>query len=211
MHRSYQNENPNAALGTNERLEFLGDSVLGFVVTEELYRRFPSMSEGEMTNFRSALVRTQTLARLSRGLGIGRFLLLGRGEEAAGGRDREQILAGAFEAVLGAIYLAAGLDATHAFVLRQLEEGFGSGPSKDDKSRLQELTQARWQVTPLYTTLGSTGPEHAKQFQVQVQIGDEVMGQGEGRTKQAAEQAAARQALVRLQAESGAGNAPANA
>src|SRR4051812_44217692 len=140
VHRSFHNEFPHISKGTNERLEFLGDSVLGFIVTEELYLRFPTLSEGELTNLRSALVRTETLARFAKELSIGQWLALGKGEEAAGGRHRPQILAGALEAILGAIFLSAGLEAVRGFILRLLGPDIAvhgiSGPIKDSKSRL---------------------------------------------------------------------------
>ena len=202
-HRSYYNERPQAAEGTNERLEFLGDAVLGLVIAEELYRRLPTLSEGELTSLRAALVRRETLAQAARRLTLGRALLLGRGEEAGGGRERDQILASAFEALVGAVYLACGLEECRQFILRQLGEEIASqvaaGPQKDEKSRLQELAQARWQLTPVYCTVAATGPDHAKEFRVQVRIGNRIAGEGVGRTKQAAEQLAARQALATLE------------
>ncbi|MCS6802087.1 MAG: ribonuclease III [Chloroflexota bacterium] len=202
VHRSVVNERPNLSAGTNERLEFLGDAVLGFLIADALYQRLPNASEGELTALRASIVRKETLAAAARKLELGRWLLLGRGEEASGGRERDQILAAAFEAVVGAVYLSDGLAHARTVVLRELgpivEEVVATGPRKDDKSRLQELTQARWQLTPVYELLEAVGPDHAKEFLVEVRVGAQVAGRGRGRTKQAAEQMAARQALASL-------------
>lgn len=204
VHRSVVNERPNLAVGTNERLEFLGDAVLNFIIADALFHRLPAGTEGELTTLRAAIVRKETLAATARRLELGRWLLLGRGEEASGGRERDQILASTFEAVVGAIYLSDGLDQARAFVLRQLgtalDEAVASGPRKDDKSRLQEATQARWQLTPAYELVAAAGPDHAKEFEVVVRVGGRCAGVGRGRTKQAAEQMAAQQALERLAA-----------
>ena len=154
VHSSVYHERPSVSLGSNERLEFLGDAVIGFVIAEELYRRLPNASEGVLTTLRAGLVRKESLAAAARRLELGRWLMLGRGEEATGGRDRDQILAATFEAIVGAIYLSDGLAAVREFVLRQLataiEGSIAGGPHKDYKSRLQEATQARWQLTPVY-------------------------------------------------------------
>lgn len=202
IHRSVVNERPSIAAGTNERLEFLGDAVLNFVVADTLYHRLPTATEGELTTLRASLVRKETLAATARQLELGRWLLLGRGEETSGGRERDQILAAAFEAVVGAIYLSDGLAEARAFVLRQLgaalDDVVAAGPRKDDKSRLQEETQARWQLTPAYELVAATGPDHAKEFEVEVRVGGRTVGVGRGRTKQAAEQRAAQEALRRL-------------
>ena len=199
VHRSYLNENPGYALGSNERLEFLGDAVLGFVVAEHLYHAFPEMPEGELTNYRAALVRLRTLARVAERLDLGRFLFLGKGEEASGGRERASLLARSLEAVIGASFLDQGLDATRAFILRllspELERIMGEDAAKDDKSRLQELAQAETGLTPAYHTVASLGPDHAKVFVVEVRLGERVLAEGRGRSKQEAEQVAARAAL----------------
>lgn len=205
VHRSVYNERPSVGPGTNERLEFLGDSVLGFVIADELYRRLPNATEGELTNLRASLVRKESLAAAARRLELGRYLMLGRGEEASGGRERDQILAAAFEAIVGAIYLSAGLDEARAFVRhhlgRAIDQAVTAGPKKDHKSQLQELTQARWQLTPVYVLVEAVGPDHAKEFRVQARIGDRIAGEGIGRTKQAAEQMAASQAFAALTRE----------
>lgn len=205
VHRSYLNENPDFPLPSNERLEFMGDSVLGLVVTEELYRRFPQGSEGELTHLRAALVRGVTLARWAKRLGLGESLLLGRGEEASGGRQRPANLANAMEALLGALYLDQGMEAVRALVVPLLEEEVAQhwprGLEKDAKSSLQELAQARWQLTPTYCTVAAEGPEHSRRFTVEVLVGDQVLAQGQGASKQQAQQAAARAALEALAAK----------
>ncbi len=190
----------------NERLEFLGDAVLELVVSEFLYRRFPNASEGELTAYRAALVRTPTLARWARRLGLESLLYLGRGEEPRPGRPvRERILAGAFEAVLAAIYLDRGIRATRAFLQRLLmEEADGLitvGQDENYKGRLQELTQERLHITPVYRTIAVTGPAHQRTFTAEVLIGERPYGVGHGPSKRAAEQEAARRALERLRME----------
>lgn len=200
VHRSYINENPGFRLESNERLEFLGDAVLGFVVAHNLYRLFPDQPEGALTSLRAALVRSETLARVARRLGLGAYLFLGRGEEAGGGRSRPTILASAFEAFLGALLLDQGLDACRDFITVNLQDELAKvvreKSSKDYKSRLQEMTQGRWQLTPTYRTIAAEGPDHNRVFTVEVLVGGKPIAQGTGRNKQAAEQDAARQALT---------------
>jgi len=202
VHRSYLNENPHFSLASNERLEFLGDAVLGLLVAERLYRDFPELSEGEMTRLRAALVQRDTLARAARSIGLGDYLYLGRGEEASGGRKKPTNLAAALEAVLGAVYLDGGMVAAEKVVWLLLEVEIdrvaGQPGEVDYKSRLQELVQARYQVTPDYRALGATGPDHARRFTVEVVVGGEVLGRGSGKSKRAAETQAARIALERL-------------
>ena len=202
VHRSFLNENPGAAAQSNERLEFLGDAVLGCVVAEHLYQQYQDLSEGQLTELRAALVRGETLARVAARYRLGEFLLLGRGEEASGGRERTLNLARAYEAVVGAVFLDAGFQAAKAFVLRSLEPEFRElGPGvvlTDAKSRLQHLVQAMYQQTPSYRTVASEGPDHAKLFTVEVSVADRVLGVGRGRSKQAAEKEAARLALEEL-------------
>lgn len=206
VHRSYLNENPGFGLPDNERLEFLGDVVLSLVVAETLFRRFPDLPEGKLTRLRAWLVRTETLARWARELDLGADLLLSRGEEQTGGRNRPSILASAFEAVLGAVYLDGGLEAVRRvllpFVERELENLQDPDEVLDPKTRLQEVTQARWQVTPSYVTVHQSGPSHRRKFTVEVRLGDRVLATGQGSSKQAAEQEAARAALARLEADS---------
>ncbi len=199
-HRSYAFEHPGPDVVPNERLEFLGDAVLELISSDLLYRRFPDASEGELTDLRAALVRASTLAAFARALSLGPHLRLGKGEEATGGRDRELLLASAFEAVLGALYLDGGLDVTRRFLEPQLREEVGRAIAqkriRDDKSRLQELAQARLGVTPTYRVIDQSGPSHARRFAVEVLLGDIVAARGEGRSKRLAEQAAAHEALA---------------
>jgi ribonuclease-3 len=202
-HRSLANENPEFPTGDNERLEFLGDAVLDFLVGEFLYHRFPEQSEGALTNMRAALVKREALAHLARHLDLGRFLLMGRGEEESGGRRRSATLCGAFEALIGAIYLDQGLDAVERFVLPfiepELDEVLQEALDKDAKSRLQEWSQAHLGATPAYRTAGAHGPDHSKTFTVEVVIGGVVYGEGAGASKQLAAQVAAKAAMAHLQ------------
>jgi ribonuclease-3 len=199
-HRSFLNENPRWGLEDNERLEFLGDAVLDFVVGEYLYHHFPEGREGELTSLRAALVRTETLARFARQIHLGTYLRLGRGEAESGGRGRPALLCSAFEALVGAIYLDQGIEGVADFVLQFIASAvpriLAQELDRDTKSRLQEWSQGRWHLTPVYRTVAERGPDHAKEFTVQVLIGDEVYGRGSGPSKQAAEQAAARAALA---------------
>lgn len=201
-HRSFANEHPEEVLEDNERLEFLGDAVLDFIVAAFLYHRFPEMREGRLTSLRAALVRTETLARLAAEVGIDRELRLGRGEEESGGRTRPPNLCAAFEAVVGALYLDQGLAAVQAWLEPMLgtvvERVLRAELDKDARSLLQEWSQARLGLTPVYRTVAAEGPDHAKAFTVQVSIGGQVVGEGSGRSKQAAARAAAEAALLRL-------------
>lgn len=202
VHSSYVNENPGTAAGHNERLEFLGDAVLDFVVAGKLYGDYPDLSEGQMTRLRSALVRRETLARIARSIGLGDFLVMGKGEEASGGRDKSANLAGALEAVIAAIYLDRGITTTRKAIIRLLraewQGAVAAGTGGDAKSRLQELTQARFQLTPGYRLLEEAGPDHDKQFIVEVTVKGEVLGKGTGSSKKLAEKEAACAALERL-------------
>lgn len=202
-HRSYLNENPEAALEDNERLEFLGDAVLDFVVGAYLYHHFPEMDEGELTSLRAALVRAKTLARFARELDLGRFLRLGFGEAESGGRERTPLLCATFEAVIGALYLDQGLDKVQAlveqFIGPALVEIMAESLHKDAKSEFQVWAQAMYNMTPHYKVVESSGPDHAKTFTVQVLVGQTVWGEGSGRSKQLAEQAAASMALARAE------------
>jgi len=205
VHRSYLNENPDQSLSSNERLEFLGDAVLTFVVAEEIYHRFPHLSEGELTKLRSALVRGDMLSRVARSLNLGQHLYLGHGEEESGGRSRPRNLSGTLEAVIGAVLVDQGLDAAKGFILRilgsELEQEIQEKIAADYKSRLQQVTQSRLKIIPVYRTIEETGPDHAKVFTVEVLAGDSILGQGSGRNKQAAEMEAARAALESLAGE----------
>lgn len=202
-HRSYLNEHPDYEIGHNERLEFLGDAILDFVVSDMLYTRFPDMPEGRMTRLRAAIVRTEALAALARKLGLGILLRMARGEEESGGRTRKSNLCNAFEAVVGAIYLDANIETVWIIVEPlfdlMLEDVLRTANDKDAKSRLQEWSQAELGITPTYRTINATGEDHAKTFTVEVYLAKQVVGWGTGKNKQAAEQAAARQALNELE------------
>ena len=202
VHSSYINENPRFAPDSNERLEFLGDAVLGLVITERLYRDLPSSTEGEMTKLRADLVCRDTLASLARAISLGDFLYLGKGEEASGGRDKPANLAGALESVIAALFLDQGSAATKRFILRlfkeRLEKAVTQGGEADYKSQLQEYIQAREQQTPAYYVLETEGPDHDRRFTVEVRVGDAVLGRGTGKSKKAAETEAACSALERI-------------
>jgi ribonuclease III len=204
-HRSYLNENPDLPYLDNERLEFLGDAILDFVAAEFLYQRYPEMSEGELTSLRAALVKGETLGRFAVDLGLPQYLLMSRGEDAAGGRARAPLLAGALEALIGAVYLDEGFAATRIFILRFIapaaDQIHHQRLDRDAKSMLQEMAQGRLQVTPLYRLVETHGPDHAKEFTIEVVLKDRVYGNGTGRSKQIAEQQAARVALETLRDE----------
>jgi len=202
VHRSHLNEAKRPDIESNERLEFLGDAVIGFVVARELYRRFPGVPEGQLTELRAHLVRWETLATVAGRLDLGKHLALGRGEERTGGRERPMNLARAYEAVVGALLEDRGLRDTERFVLRTLKADLAeleaTSNVADIKSRLQEWVQGRVGGTPIYQTVAVVGPDHAREYRVQVQIGDRVLGEGLGRNKRTAERAAAAEALTRL-------------
>jgi len=198
-HRSYINEHGTADTGDNERLEFLGDAVLDFLVGDMLYQRYPEMPEGDLTRLRAALVRTESLASLANRMGLGEALRMGKGEENTGGRERLTNLCAVFEAMVGALYLDQGLPAVQKFVTPRfdplLEEILSASLDRDARSSLQEWSQAELNLTPVYRTVSSSGPDHQKEFLVEVVLGNVVAGQGVGRSKQAGAQAAARTAL----------------
>ena len=202
-HRSFLNEHPDMEWEDNERLEFLGDAVLDFLLAEYLYRYFPEASEGEMTSLRAVLVRRATLAGFAQELGLGQSLLMGHGEVDTGGRERPATLCAAFEALIGALYLDQGLNGVSRLMLplieRELSGARAEAVDKDPKSRLQELAQGIYGLTPRYRTVKAEGPDHAKIFTVQVSVGDYVHGEGEGANKQTAAQRAASEALARQQ------------
>ncbi|GAC1372007.1 MAG: ribonuclease III [Ktedonobacteraceae bacterium] len=197
-HRSYIYETPGVGQSSNERLEFLGDSILALISADFLYRSFPNLSEGELTDVRAVLVRTETLANFAQEINLGKFLLMGKGEQNSGGGKRVQ--ASAFEAILGAVYLDQGLDAVQRFLLPRLEPLAHTIVTKrlfkDNKSLFQELAQAHEGITPSYRLAGQEGPSHNREFTVEVLLGEKVAGQGQGRNKQTAEQEAARNALM---------------
>lgn len=187
---------------SNERLEFLGDSVLSLIVSYHLYTLRSNDSEGELTNLRAHIVKTRSLAQASKKLELGKYLSLSRGEELSGGRDNPQILANTYEALLGSIFLDQGLEATQKVIKETLlslfEKALKMGPPKDAKSNLQEVVQQKLKESPHYKILATQGPDHAKQFTVAVYIGGKEMGRGSGHSKQIAEEQAARLALSRL-------------
>ena len=204
-HRSYRNEKPDQALEDNERLEFLGDAVLDFVVGALLYNIFPEMDEGRLTSLRAALVRTESLADLAQRLGIDKAMLVGHGEAESGGRARPANMCGAFEAVIGALYIDQGLDAVTNFADPLFEplarDIVADELDRDPKSLLQVAAQSFYGATPYYRTVRAEGPDHAKEFTVEVYVRDRVIGHGAGRSKQSAAMTAARDALVRLEVE----------
>jgi ribonuclease III len=203
-HSSYHNENPDSLPRSNERLEFLGDAVLGLVIAEQLYSEFPEVDEGKLSKMRAALVQMESLADASANLGLGPFLLLGQGEESSGGRSRPSNIARALEAIIGAIFLDQGLDCSREFILRALEDRWwvvALGISNDYKSQLQEKVQASLQSPPTYRLLGVSGPDNGRVFTVEVLVGEDLLGRGQGRSKKAAEREAARLALERLERE----------
>ena len=203
IHRSYVNEAPDDDLHTdNERLEFLGDAILGFITSDYLFRRFHEANEGDLTRLRSSLVRRITLARLARRLDLGDYLWLGRGEEESGGRSRTATLCAVYEALVGAIFIDQGLDITVEFVLDQMRPELKRiqtfDISKDAKSRLQEFVQSTYSKTPRYRTVESKGPDHARFFTQLVLVNKIGLGMGQGYSKQEADQLAAAMALYRL-------------
>jgi len=201
VHRSYLNEHRSFPLGHNERMEFLGDAVLELVVTENLYLNFPN-PEGELTNWRSALVKGEMLAKVATDLGFSEHMLLSYGEAKSGGKSKNLILANAFEALLGAMYLDSGYDSCKKFlgevILIHLPHILENGLFIDPKSRLQEHTQEHLGSTPTYQVLSEEGPDHAKEFTVGVYHGDKELGRGTGSSKQSAQISAAQDALTRL-------------
>jgi len=198
VHRSYLNENIGFDLDNNERLEFLGDAVLELVVTQFLYENYKE-PEGELTNWRAALVKGSMLACIAKSLSVGDYLYLSKGEEKTGGRSRELILANTFEALIGAIYIDQGLKTAKKFIEKHLLSKLPEILSKklyiDPKSKLQQITQETMGITPTYKVLAEYGPDHAKSFTVGVYLKDKLLGQGSGSSKQIAEQSAAWSAL----------------
>lgn len=199
VHRSYLNEHPDFELDSNERLEFLGDAILELLASEKLYHNYPKRPEGDLTNFRAAIVCTNSLALEARKLNLGEHLFLSRGEEESGGRDREYILANTFEALLGAIYLDQDLEACRSFLEENLfykiPEIVESEKYRDAKSTFQEITQEEVGITPTYKVLEEWGLDHAKNFRMGVYLEERLVGVGEGSSKQEGEQEAAKDAL----------------
>ncbi len=210
-HRSWCAENPGT--GSNERLEFLGDAVLGLIVTAHVYRTYPELPEGQLAQVRAAVVNSATLAEAAEELGIGPFLLLGKGEDASSGREKPTILADAMEAVIGAVYLDGGWEAAEALVMTALGDRIAeaaAGPGASDfKTRLQELAAHRFDELPRYLVEGD-GPDHAKRFTATVVLRGESLGVGYGRSKKQAEQAAARVAWIVLSEVAAGEGSPAD-
>ena len=199
VHRSYLNEHPDEKLPNNERLEFLGDSVLSFIVSQHLYETYPDHPEGDLTNFRASLVNAKALSQVAKNLHLGEYLLLSKGEEASGGRTRQYLLANTFEALLGAIYLDNGVAVARKivseFVIPHLTSIIEGKLYKDFKSLLQEHSQEETGATPIYKVIEETGPDHAKTFTMGVFLLEKLLAKGVGQSKQEAEQQAAQKAL----------------
>ena len=202
-HKSFTNENRMPATENNERYEYLGDAVLELSVSRLLMDRFPEHPEGELSKLRAAIVNEEQLAELARELALGDYLFLGKGEDQTGGRDKPSLLSDALEAVLGAVYLDRGFDKAFSVVSRHyegiLERAGGVGFVKDYKTKLQEESQSRFRAIPRYKLAGEHGPDHRKLFEVHLFIRDELWGVGKGQSKKAAEQAAAKEALDKMQ------------
>ena len=198
-HRSYLNENPSFQLDHNERLEFLGDAVLELIITEDLYKNYPKKPEGEMTNWRAALVNSRILSRIAQELGLNDFLLLSRGEAKETGKARQCILANTFEALIGSLFMDQGYKVCQKFItkhlIKELPHIIETGLYKDAKSRFQEEAQEKTSITPTYQVLKEWGPDHAKSFVIGVFLNQELVAKGEGSSKQEAEEAAAKNAL----------------
>lgn len=199
VHKSYLNEHKDELSNDNERLEFLGDAVLELVTTEFLFEKFTESEEGQLTSFRSALVKGRHLAEVSKKLGLGEYLLLSRGEEKSGGSEKDYLLANTLEALIGAIYLDKGFKAAHKFISRHIIAKLGEivkkGLHVDAKSHFQEKAQDCEGMTPEYKVLSETGPDHNKIFEVGAYLGEALVGKGHGSSKQKAEQSAAEAAL----------------
>lgn len=200
-HSSFANENKNAKLQSNERLEFLGDAVLNIVTSENIYLKYSELAEGDMTKARANIVCEQSLMKCANNIGIGGFLMLGKGEELTGGRTRPSILSDAFEALIGAIYLDGGMKNAKQFILSQMEKLIQDSITgivfMDFKTQLQEIVQKDGESKITYEIIDEKGPDHDKVFVAQVKVSDRIIGKGNGKSKKEAEQAAARAALMK--------------
>jgi len=198
-HRSYLNENRGQGLENNERLEFLGDAVLELIISSFLYETYPEKAEGELTSIRSAIVRTESLAEETRRLDIGQYLKMSKGEEDSGGKEKEYLLANLFEAMLGAMYLEHGYDVCKDFIsrtlLKKLDRIISEGLFIDPKTKIQELMQNKYKVTPTYEIIKEEGPDHDKVFTVVLLMEDKKFSEGYGHSKQKAEEDAAKNAI----------------
>lgn len=201
-HRSYLNEFPDYPMPHNERFEFLGDAIIDFLVGDYLFHHQSKMREGDMTSLRAAIVRTEALARFAEEINLGAQVIMGRGEEANGSRERQSLLADSFEALLAAMYLDQGMEAVREwvqpFIVPAAAELLQQGGDKDAKSILQEVAQAKLGITPHYQDISESGPNHDRIYTIHVLIGDQLYGIGKGRTKQLAAQLAAQQGLDRF-------------
>lgn len=206
VHQSYLNEHGGERHESNERLEFLGDAVIGALVADTLFDQYPERSEGDLTVMRASLIRRGTLARWGRRLDLGALALLGRGDERSGGRDRDTLLSQLFEAVIGAVYLERGYEGVRAvlapFILSELASGTVDTAAQDSKSRLQQRSHTLFGIAPAYEQVEAVGPDHSPVFTFKVSVGDRVTAEGSGRSKQDAQQQAATRALVKLESES---------
>ncbi len=202
-HRSFLNENKQDDLKNNERLEFLGDAVLELVISEYLFNEYPDRAEGDLTSFRASVVKTENLAKISRELDLGQYLLMSKGEEMTGGREKEYLLANTFEAIVGALYLDQGYNPVKEFLTKHLTPQISTIVKYrldiDAKTKLQEQTQSLFKTTPNYKIINEKGPDHDKIFTVAVRISGKVYGEGTGVTKQKAEDAAATEALKKIE------------
>lgn len=198
-HRSYLNEHKDENLVNNERLEFLGDAVLELIISVHLFETYPERPEGELTSFRSAVVRTESLAEASKELGVGQYLRMSKGEFESGGSDKDYLLANTYESVLGAIYMDKGYEECKKFVFKTLVPKIAdivkNRSDIDSKTKIQELIQYQYKVTPTYDVLNENGPDHDKTFTVGVKIEDELIGKGQGTSKQKAEEEAATEGI----------------
>lgn len=212
VHSSYLNESTGSSLSSNERLEFLGDAILGFVVAVKLYKEFPELPEGELTEIRASLVCRDTLAEVASFLKLGEWLLLGQGEEANGGRLRQSNLANTVEALIGAIYLDQGVAKAEEFILKQLRPVLkkikARGVTPNYKALVQELAQEVKKSTPVYHLVKASGPDHDRRFMVEIVVEGEVLGRGTGKSKKAAEMQAAHSAWEKLRAKEGLSASP---
>jgi ribonuclease-3 len=201
-HSSYVYESNKKGYLSNERLEFLGDVVLALIVSHYIYQKYPNYLEGSLAKMRATVVSRPVLAKCSRSLNLGKYLLLGKGEESTGGRERESILADTFEALIGAIYLDKGFEDAKRFVVENLAEEIllveKNRHIRDNKTLLQEFTQERFKRLPRYEVIRITGPDHCQRFEVKVLVGDKIYGVGEGPNKKRAEQEAAKKALEKI-------------
>jgi ribonuclease-3 len=201
-HRSFLNESDSNDLSHNERLEFLGDAVLELIISEHLFHNYPDRPEGDLTSFRAATVKTESLASVSREIGAGEYLQMSKGEEATGGRDKDYLLANLYESILGALYIDSGYDACKQFVEKTLIIKIAHIVENrldiDAKTKFQEVAQKLFKETPTYKQVGAEGPDHEKTFTMAVLVGNREMGRGEGSSKQKAEEQAAQAALDTL-------------